>query len=80
MSERLDCYLVNSSWWHLFPNAGVTHGLAAYSDHVPIWVDLEGLEVLPRSKKLFKFEAMWAGEKDFKAIIHNVWGKLFITS
>lgn len=37
ISERLDRFLVNSIWWNCFPNAKVTHGVVAYSDHSPIW-------------------------------------------
>ncbi|XP_040994359.1 uncharacterized protein LOC121240903 [Juglans microcarpa x Juglans regia] len=41
ISERLDRGLAKSEWWHMCPNASVTHGLVAFSDHVLIWMDME---------------------------------------
>lgn len=45
----------------------------AYSDHLHIWLELEG-GALPRPRKrLFQFEAMWVGEKECERIIENSW-------
>lgn len=58
----------------MYPNGGVVHGFAAYSDHIPIW-----LETLPSAHnqcgpRPFHFEAMWVGEKHCSKIIEDVWG------
>ncbi|KAF5463276.1 hypothetical protein F2P56_019199 [Juglans regia] len=71
--ERLDHCLVNSMWWACFPNARVTHGVVAYSDHLPIWLNLEGASASHNSQKSFKFEAMWVGEVECEEIIKGVW-------
>ncbi|KAF5464528.1 hypothetical protein F2P56_014601 [Juglans regia] len=73
--ERLDRCLVNSEWWASFPRAHVTHGVAAYSDHLPIWLNLEGEVGSHFVKKSFKFEAMWVGEAECEDIIKGVWGR-----
>ncbi|KAG6626646.1 hypothetical protein CIPAW_15G065000 [Carya illinoinensis] len=56
VNERLDSFLANSTWWNFYPNAKVIHGLVAYSDHLPIWIELEGeAEIAHKKKKLFQF-------------------------
>lgn len=50
ISERLNKFLDNSPWWNLFPQASVTHGLASYSNHIHIWLDLEGVQTQKRGK------------------------------
>lgn len=75
ISERLDRCLANTSWWHMFPNAIVTHGLVAYLDHVPLWVDMEGVVASLKIRVLFKFEAMWVGEQSCVVIIKETWGR-----
>ncbi|KAG6645720.1 hypothetical protein CIPAW_08G141600 [Carya illinoinensis] len=57
VNERLDRFLANLAWWNSFPNAKVVHGLVAYSDHLPIWIELEGDAEIPRKKKI-RFEEM----------------------
>ncbi|KAG2725248.1 hypothetical protein I3760_01G056800 [Carya illinoinensis] len=73
VSERIDRFLLNSIWWDCFPRAWATHGVVAYSDHLPIWVVFEGVEESPKFKKLFKFEAMWVGEPNCEDIIKSLW-------
>ncbi|XP_042968981.1 uncharacterized protein LOC122301651 [Carya illinoinensis] len=74
INERLDRFLANSSWWNSYPHAKVFHGFAAYSDHLPIWLELEGDTTLHyRKKKLFRFEEMWVGNLDCEAIIKDTW-------
>ncbi|KAF5459759.1 hypothetical protein F2P56_019679 [Juglans regia] len=75
ISERIDRFLVNSVWLDSFPNARVAHGVVAYSDHLPIWVNLEGPTFPRYVKKSFKFEAMWVGEKACEDIIKGIWEK-----
>lgn len=40
--ERLDRFAANSEWFNLFYGGLVSHGVAAHSDHVPIWLDTMG--------------------------------------
>lgn len=63
ISEWLDRFLGNCSWIYLFPQAVVTHGVAAHSDHLALWINIEEDGVDERKKKPFRFEAMWVGER-----------------
>lgn len=36
IGEGLDRFLANSQWCKCFPQAVVNHGVAAYSDHLPL--------------------------------------------
>ncbi|XP_042983363.1 uncharacterized protein LOC122312776 [Carya illinoinensis] len=71
VKERLDRFLANSLWCDMFPNLRVTHGVAAYSDHIPLWLDTEGALFRRRSRRLFRFEAMWVGESECSSIIER---------
>ncbi|KAJ8446461.1 hypothetical protein Cgig2_010083 [Carnegiea gigantea] len=65
VGERLDRYCATIEWSPLFPIARNTHIDAKLSDHLPIILKLKGNE--PRSwraKHRFKFENMWALDKD----------------
>ncbi|XP_041004081.1 uncharacterized protein LOC121249435 [Juglans microcarpa x Juglans regia] len=75
ISERLDRFLGNHQLNLLFPQVVVTHGIAASSDHLPIWLDTEGQDVLVRRKILFRFEAMWVGNEMCTQIIKEVWDR-----
>ncbi|XP_042954684.1 uncharacterized protein LOC122291103 [Carya illinoinensis] len=73
ISERLDRFLSNLKWHSYYPMASVTHGVIAYSDHVPIILKLTvEIEKIPR-KKLFRFEAMWVDAADCKQVIQEAW-------
>ncbi|KAG2706415.1 hypothetical protein I3760_05G103200 [Carya illinoinensis] len=74
--QRLDRFLANSLWCDLYPNLRVYHGVAAHSDHSPLWLDIEGVLIRRRGKKLFRFEAMWVGETACSSIIENVWRRV----
>ncbi|XP_041025501.1 uncharacterized protein LOC121265903 [Juglans microcarpa x Juglans regia] len=71
--ERLDRGMANSQWWSKYPSASVTHGLVAYSDHVPFWVNTEGDGGKIRSQRQFRFEEMWVGEQTCEDIIRATW-------
>ena len=46
----------------------------AYSNHLPIWIELEGDSGFPlKRKKLFRFEEMWIGNSQCEAIIKDQW-------
>lgn len=71
--KRIYHALANSLWGDLFPNMCVVHGLDAYSDHCPLWVDTNGIPPRRRGPKKFHFEAMWVREKGWAEIIDQVW-------
>ncbi|XP_042962749.1 uncharacterized protein LOC122297028 [Carya illinoinensis] len=49
--------------------------MAAYSDHIPIWLNTNGGLIRKRGKRLFRFEAMWVGNKDCSSIVERIWGE-----
>lgn len=71
ISERLDRFHANHQWCAEFPKARVIHGSVAYSDHLPIWIELEG-ENIKKRPKLFRFETMWVGEKGCDDIVKEI--------
>ncbi|KAG2667144.1 hypothetical protein I3760_15G097700 [Carya illinoinensis] len=73
ISERLDRGLANLTWKNLYPMANVNHGSVAYSDHVPIKLQLQNDRAQRRGQKLFRFEAMWVEDKGCKPLIEKAW-------
>ncbi|KAF5468190.1 hypothetical protein F2P56_012365 [Juglans regia] len=71
--ERLDRCLASPDWVEAFPNFQVSHGSVSYSDHLPIWLNTEGVSQYDRRKKMFRFESMWVGHEECEAIIKDVW-------
>lgn len=58
--ERLDRSLAMTEWLLRYPNCRVHHLHAVFSDHRPLWIELQpsAQSFLPR-KKVFRFEEMW---------------------
>lgn len=72
--ERLDRGVANSQWCAMFQRCKLTHGHAAYSDHIPIILNAEGLVLsFNRGKKPFHFEALWMGSEGCSEIIKETW-------
>lgn len=67
--ERLDRLLGNSSWCNLFGEAKVYHGSIAYSDHLPLWMDMKGKYSVTQGPRPFRFESMWLGEVGCSEIV-----------
>ncbi len=58
--ERLDRSLATMEWLLQYPNCRVHHLYAIFSDHRPLWIELQpsAQSYRPR-KKVFRFEEMW---------------------
>ena len=50
--------MANNAWFQKFPGSRVHHLCYDSSDHVPLFINLSGLEPPPR-KKCFRFKEMW---------------------
>lgn len=70
--EKIDIALTNSQWYNQFSNVSVVHGLLAYSNHCPLWVDIVGISHRKWGPKPFRFE-MWVGEERCIEIIKQSW-------
>lgn len=64
ISRPLYRFLANSLWDQKNLNASIYHGTIAYSNHLPIWLELEDSCRHRERKRLFHFETMWIGEVD----------------
>ncbi|XP_042962598.1 uncharacterized protein LOC122296867 [Carya illinoinensis] len=73
ISERLDRFLDNMAWTDAFPNLRVQYGVAAYSDHIPLWLDTHGGCIQNKGLKPFRFEAMWVGDRECTALVEKAW-------
>lgn len=51
----------------------MNHGTTAYSDHIPIWLDIEGKKVFIQGSRHFRFEIMWLQEKKCTKIVEDAW-------
>lgn len=54
--------MANYQCCQIYPRGVVTHGVATYSDHSPVWLDTDGEREVAREKIPFWFEAMWVWE------------------
>lgn len=69
--ERLYRGLANLQWCSLFPRAQVKHRTAAYSNHVPILLNMMSKMIQRKGHKLFRFEAMWVEAPDCTRVIEE---------
>ena len=70
--ERLDRGVVNASWFLKFPGTIVHHLHCTSSDHMPLYINLSGLEVSSR-RKLFRFEEMWLSDERCGEVVEALW-------
>ncbi|KAB2595306.1 hypothetical protein D8674_030756 [Pyrus ussuriensis x Pyrus communis] len=71
MEERIDRCLINVKWQEWWLDTTVTHGLVMGSNHCPLIVNCEPVNV--RGKCPFRFEAFWMKDKDCREIIKTCW-------
>ncbi|KAH7840001.1 hypothetical protein Vadar_011188 [Vaccinium darrowii] len=69
--ERLDRALVNSSWRIKYPNGVLHHLRPMGSDHCPILVDSDGINV--KSRQRFVFDKRWCKEGRCREVIARAW-------
>ena len=69
--ERLDRGLGNNEFLIRFPGSRVFHLSSMMSDHIPLLINLLGLEASPR-KKVFRFEEMWLSDTQCREIVKAV--------
>lgn len=73
--ERLDRGLANNEWFLKFSGSKVHHFHSDSSDHCPLWITLDGLD-LPVVEKPFRFEEMWLSDSGCSSIVEVVWCSL----
>ena len=70
--ERLDRGLANHDWFMKFSSSKIHHLHSDSSDHSPLWITLDGLDIHSFSK-LFRFEKMWLSDCGCSDIVETVW-------
>ncbi|XP_075645287.1 uncharacterized protein LOC142616293 [Castanea sativa] len=70
--ERLDRGLANNDWFLKFLGLKVHHLHSDTSDHSPLWITPDGLN-LPSFAKPFRFEEMWLSDRGCSKIVEVVW-------
>jgi len=70
--ERLDRGVVNAIWFLKFPDTILHHLHCTSSDHMPLYINLLGLEISSR-RKLFRFEEMWLSDERCGEVVKASW-------
>lgn len=73
--ERLDRAVANFEWLERFPLVHVKNGDTYHSDHRPVVITTEEVQVLrrPNAQLIFKFESNWLHEEEFKRVVEEGW-------
>lgn len=70
--DILDRELVTNNWFLKFPSIRVTHLSCNSLDHLPLLINLIGLEISPKNK-IFRFEEMWLSDARCGEIVGAAW-------
>ena len=70
--ERLDRGLATNDWFLKFPGTKIHHLHCYSSDHLPLFINLSGLE-LPVKRKVFRFEEMWLSDDRCGETVEAAW-------
>uniref|UniRef100_A0A803MN05 Uncharacterized protein n=1 Tax=Chenopodium quinoa TaxID=63459 RepID=A0A803MN05_CHEQI len=73
--ERLDRYVADSEWCALFQSLEVIHLPMCHSDHAPILLKYGDRVENNRSKKLFRFEALWISSDECGKVVGDAWNE-----
>ena len=71
--ERLDRGVANGSRNQLFPSSRLINAEMTKSDHRPIVVDTEGVDVPHVGERKKQFEAHWLSEATVNEIVRTAW-------
>ena len=70
--ERLDRGLATNDWFLKFPGTKIHHLHCYSSDHLPLFINLSGLE-LPVKREVFRFEEMWLSDDRCGETVEAAW-------
>ena len=74
--ERLDSCFANAEWLLLFPSCRVHHLHGVFSDHRPLWIELNSDNTPPRPRrKQFCFEEIWTMDPSCEETVWQAWEK-----
>ena len=64
--------VANANWFLKFPGTIVHHLHCNSLDHLPLCINLSGLEIPPR-KKVFRFKEMWLSDVRYAELVEASW-------
>ena len=64
--------MVNASWFLKFPSIILHHLHCTSSNHMPLYINLLGLEI-PSRRKLFRFKEMWLSDECCGEVVEALW-------
>ncbi|KAK7829313.1 hypothetical protein CFP56_029559 [Quercus suber] len=70
--EHLDRGLATNNWFLRFPGTKIYHLHYYSSDHLPLFINLFGLEI-PGKRKVFRFEEMWLSDDKSGETVEAAW-------
>ena len=70
--ERLDRGFANNDWFMQFAGTKIHHLSSNASDHCPLWIIPDGLEI-PNITKPFRFEEIWLSDRGCSNVVEAVW-------
>nr|XP_023928564.1 uncharacterized protein LOC112039890 [Quercus suber] len=76
IQERIDRFFVNPEWWHLFPEAHVTHLTRCHSNHCPDLLESTLRKAVHLSCP-FKFQSFWLSDISVPGIVALAWRNAF---
>ena len=71
--EQLDQAVCTAEWYDLFPSTSVQTLTCVSSDHSPICIRLEEIEV--KTLRLWRFEQMWLEDSSCKEAMEWTWDR-----
>lgn len=71
--ERLDRVVCTVEWYDLFPSTNMQTVTCVSSDHNPICIRLEGIEI--KTQRLWRFEQMWLENSGCRDTMLGTWGR-----
>lgn len=70
--------MATPEWLNIFPKAKVFHLTSSVSNHSPLALQMVPNQRRKKTKKMFRFEAMWLRDQSYEEVVQEVWeeGKL----
>ena len=72
IQECIDRFFVTPNWWHLYPEAQVTHLTRRHFDHCPIVLDSNPRRSMQRPRP-FVFQSFWLSDTSFPGVVPSCW-------
>ena len=72
IQERIDKFFVTPDWWHLYPEAQVTHLTRRHFNHCPVILESNPRRPMQRPRP-FVFQSFWLSDTSFPSVVSSSW-------